>query len=259
LADLLVEDVDKDPRLSELSTQWTMLFQANHGTPEQVSDALRLMMLRYEGAVHRYFLKVMGDPEVARELDQEFALRFLKGKFLKYDPKLGRFRDYVKRAIRNLMQDYHRTRGKTRRLDTAMEMAIVDDTETAPELHEHQLIAAWRDELLDRAWNALEDYEKRTGQPYHKVLKFRVQHPDLRSPELAERLGPVLGRPLTGGALRQKLQRAREQWVRFLVDEVKVSLKSPSRDAVEEELADLKLLELCRPVMDWLDLRPDQE
>ena len=97
--DLLVEDVAKDPRLSELSTQWTMLFQANNGTPEQVGDVLRLMMLRYEGAVHRYFLKVMGDPDLARELDQEFALKFLKGKFLNYDPKLGRFRDYVKRAI----------------------------------------------------------------------------------------------------------------------------------------------------------------
>jgi len=256
--DLLVEDVAKDPRLSELSTQWTMLFQANHGTPEQVGDALRLMMLRYEGAVHRYFLKVMGDPDLARELDQEFALKFLKGKFLNYDPKLGRFRDYVKRAIRNLMQDYHRKRSKTRRLDTELEMAIVDGSGTPPELQEQQLISAWRDELLDRAWNALEDYERRTGHPHHKVLKFRSQHPDLRSAEMAEKLGPVLGQPLTGGAMRQKLQRAREQWVRFLVDEVKVSLREPSRDAVEEELADLKLLELCKPVMDRLDFKLDE-
>src|SRR5262249_17638184 len=226
-----------------------MLFQANHGTPEQVSDALRMLMLRYEGAVHRYFLKVVGDPEVARELDQEFALRFLKGKFLRYDPRLGRFRDYVKRAIRNMMQDHYRKHGKVRRLDTNEEIAIVDDSRTPPDILEEQLISAWRDELLDRAWNALKDYEKRTGQPYHKVLKFRVQTPGLRSPEMAEALGPMLGQALSGGALRQKLQRAREQWVRFLVDEVKVSLREPSRDAVEEELADLKLLELCKPVM----------
>jgi RNA polymerase sigma-70 factor (ECF subfamily) len=236
-----------------------MLFQANHGTPEQVSDALRMLMLRYEGAVHRYFLKVVGDPDVARELDQEFALRFLKGKFLKYDPKLGRFRDYVKRAIRNMMQDHYRKKGKTRRLDTDEEITIVDDSETPHDLFERQLISAWRDELLDRTWNALEDYERRTGQPYHKVLKFRVQNPGLRSPEMAERLGPVLGRPLTGGALRQKLQRAREQWVRFLVDEVRVSLKEPSRDAVEEELADLRLLDLCKPVMDRLDFNVERD
>ena len=43
-----VEGVDKDPRLCELSTQWTMLFQAHHGTPEQMSDGIqRIMMLRY--------------------------------------------------------------------------------------------------------------------------------------------------------------------------------------------------------------------
>lgn len=257
--DVLVEDVAKDDRLSELSTHWTMLFQANHGTPDQVSDALRLLMLRYEGAVHRYFLKVMGDPDIARELDQEFALRFLKGKFLKYDPRLGRFRDYVKRAIRNLMQDYYREHGKSRRLDTEMEMAVVDDSGTAPEMYERHLIAAWRDELLDRAWISLEEHEKRSGQPYHTVLKFRAQHPELRSPEMAERLGPILGQSLTSGALRQKLQRAREQWVRYLVDEVKVSLKEPSREAVEEELADLKLLELCKPVLERLDFNPAKD
>ena len=92
-----MEDVEKDPRLSELSTNWTMLFDANHGTPEQASDALKLLMLRYSGAVHRYLLKTVGNPEAVRELDQEFALRFLKGSFLKYDPSVGRFRDYVKR------------------------------------------------------------------------------------------------------------------------------------------------------------------
>ena len=173
-----VEAVEKDPRLSELSTQWTMLFQAHHGTPEQMTDALRIMMLRYEGAVHRYFLKAVGDPEVVRELDQEFALRFLKGKFLKYDPKLGRFRDYVKRAVRNLMMDYHRQKGKTQRLDTDLRSGGRRATRVVDEIDE-QIITAWRDELLDRAWNALEDLEKRTGQPHHTILKYRARNPDL--------------------------------------------------------------------------------
>ena len=97
-----MEDVEKEPRLSDLSTQWTMLFQAHLGTPEEVGDALRLMMLRYSGAVHRYLLKTVGDAEEVKDLDQEFALRFLKGNFLKYNPNVGRFRDYVKGAVRNL-------------------------------------------------------------------------------------------------------------------------------------------------------------
>ena len=51
------------------------------------------------------------------------------------------------------MQDYHRKKSKTRRLDTELEMAIVDGSGTPPELQEQQLISARRDELLDRAWN----------------------------------------------------------------------------------------------------------
>ena len=43
-----MQDVVRDPRLSELSTQWTMLFRAHHGSPEEVNDALRLMMLFVE-------------------------------------------------------------------------------------------------------------------------------------------------------------------------------------------------------------------
>ena len=242
-----VEAVEKDPRLSEMSTQWTMLFQAHHGTPEQMNDALRIMMLRYEGAVHRYFLKAVGDPEAVRELDQEFALRFLKGKFLKYDPKLGRFRDYVKRAVRNLMMDHHRQKGKTRRLGHRLRSG----GRRRPGRFEidEQIIAAWRDELLDRAWNALEALEKRTGQPHHTILKCRARNPDLTSDELAQELAPILGRPLSGGALRNRLQHAREKWVGLLVDEVKASLRTPSREEVEEELAELRLLRYCKPVM----------
>jgi RNA polymerase sigma-70 factor (ECF subfamily) len=242
-----VEDVEKDPRLSELSTQWTMIFQAHHGTPEEMNEALRLLMLRYEGAVHRYFLKAVGDPDVVRELDQEFALRFLKGTFLKYDPSLGRFRDYVKRSVRNLMMDHYRKRDKTRRLDADMERKLVDSV--GPDELEEQIISAWRDELLDRAWNALDALEKRTGQPHHTILKCRARNPNLSSDQMAKQLRADLGLSLTGGALRNRLQTAREKWVGFLVEEVKAGLRTPSREKVEEELAELRLLSYCKPVM----------
>ena len=47
--------------------------------------------------------------------------------------------------------------------------------------------------------------------------------------------------------------------MRFLVDEVRVSLKEPSRGAIEEELADLRLLELCKPVMNRLDFKREED
>jgi RNA polymerase sigma factor (sigma-70 family) len=252
--DVGVEDVERDPRLSELSTQWTMLFGAHKGTPEEISEALKLQMLRYQSAVHRYFLKTVGDAEAAAELDQEFAVRFLQGNYLKYDPKVGRFRDYVKRAIRNLMIDYHRRKGKVRRLDTDLELSVVDDSGSAAGEADQDFITAWRSEALDRAWNALQDFEDRTGQPYYKALRFRATHADLSIASIADQLSPVLGQSRTPGAFRQLLLRAREKWAQFLVDEVKLSLKDPTPEAIEEELADLRLLYLCKPVLARLDL-----
>ncbi len=102
---------------------------------------------------------------------------------------------------------------------------------------------------MARAWVALLGLEVRTGQPYHTVLRLRVEHPELHSPELAERLSAVLGRPITAGGLRQALQRRRDQYVGFLVEEVAGSLESPTADQLERELGDLGLLDQCRPAL----------
>src|SRR5271166_3677625 len=112
-----MEHVEAEPHLSQMSTQWTMVFQAHSGTPDEVSAAVSQLMCRYAGAVHRYLLKALKDPEAAAELDQEFALRFLRGDFRHCDPKRGRFRDYVKRAVQNLINDYYRRKRPTISLD----------------------------------------------------------------------------------------------------------------------------------------------
>jgi hypothetical protein len=52
-------------------------------------------MDRYHGAVYRFALAVLGEPEAAQELFQGFAHRFLRGDFRGVDPTKGRFRDSV--------------------------------------------------------------------------------------------------------------------------------------------------------------------
>ena len=103
-----LEQEQEDPRLTQLSTQWTLVFQVHGGTPEQVAAAQVTLMERYSGAVHRYLLGVLRDQHAAEELAQEFALRFLRGDFHRADPERGRFRDFVKRALHNLMVDHRR-------------------------------------------------------------------------------------------------------------------------------------------------------
>ena len=62
---------------------------------------------------------------------------------------------------------------------------------------DRQFQESWRDEMLARAWKSLADAEKLTGQPFHTVLRFRADHPELRSPELARQLAETMQRPLT--------------------------------------------------------------
>jgi RNA polymerase sigma-70 factor (ECF subfamily) len=243
-----VEKPNWDPRLSQLSTEWSLVFQLKDGTPEQISTAQAELMQRYAGAVHRYLLALLHDPDAASELDQEFALRFLRGDFHRADPSRGRFRDFVKQALRNLMIDFRRReRARPRPLgDDVPERAAA-----APEDLEfdRRFLGCWRSELLSRAWDALAKLQQSSGKPYHDVLRLRVEHPDLHSPELAALLSKDLGRPISAGGMRMALQRARDRFVEYLLAEVAASLKDPTDEQVEHELIDLGLIEYCRPAL----------
>jgi RNA polymerase sigma-70 factor (ECF subfamily) len=243
-----VEKPDWNPRLSQLSTEWALVFQSHRGTPEQVAAAQAELMGRYAGAVHRYLLAALRDPEAASELDQEFALRFLRGDFHRADPSRGRFRDFVKRALRNLMIDSRR-RLRARPRPLGDDLPEPADPVEEDGKFDQRFLASWRSELLARAWDALARLEERTGQPYHAVLRLRVEHPELHSSELAERLSAVLGRPLTAGGVRMALQRSRDRFVQFLMDEVAGSLSSPTSEDLEDELIAVGLMEYCRPAL----------
>ena len=102
-----------------MSTQWTVVFQAHSGTPDEKSLAISRLMCRYAGAVHRYLLKALKDPEAAAELDQEFAVRFLRGDFhrVRSGPRtIPRLREA---AVQNLINDYHRRKRPKLMLDSA--------------------------------------------------------------------------------------------------------------------------------------------
>jgi RNA polymerase sigma-70 factor (ECF subfamily) len=227
-----------------MSTVWTMVFQASSGKPDQVGDAVSKLMKKYSGAVQRYLLKILRDPDIAAELNQEFALRFLRGDFRNCDPSRGRFRDYVKRALQNLVNDYYRRKRPSVSMDSIFCEPVSEDSD--PPQFEVEFIESWKKDLLERAWRVLLDLEKQTSLPYYTVLRLRVDHPDLRSHHLAEKMSAASGRTVTAGAFRQAVQRARLKYVSFLIDEVKASLRDPTPDNVEEELGDLGLLEFCR-------------
>jgi len=236
-----------EQHLSQIATQWTMLFEAHRGPEDTAQQARKALMLRYSGAVYRYLARVVRDPGLAEELTQEFALRFLQGKFAQADPSVGKFRSYVKTALFRLVQDHYRAQAG-RPVSVRDEDQLVAPDERLAQ--EQAFRESWRQELLARAWGALQRVQQETDQPYYDVMKLRVDHPDDSSAQLADRLGQLHGKAYTPAALRQCLHRARERFAELLFEEVQTSLEGQPLQRVEEELADLQLLKYCQDLLD---------
>jgi DNA-directed RNA polymerase specialized sigma24 family protein len=232
-----------NPFLNQLSTCWSVVQRAHTGPDEQMASARRELLVRYGGAVARYLHGALRDPAAAEELYQEFALRFLRGDSHRANPEGGRFRDFVKTALLRMVSR-HGERRRTAPCPLSAEVA--DVSPAAGEREEQAFLRSWRAELLGRAWQALERLESATGRPYYRVMRLRVEQPDLSSAELADHLTAIRGVSVTAAGFRQTLHRAREAFAGLLLDEVSRSLKDPSRQDLERELAELGLLEYCR-------------
>lgn len=235
-------------RLCQITTWWTLVLDAAKG-PEGKGSAREELMKLYGGAVYRYLLRLVRDPSVADDLGQEFAVRFLRGDFRNVHPERGRFRNFVKSAVLNLVADHYRRRKAQPQHHALQSHEAVASAESTAEF-DREFVDIWRRELLTRAWEALARQESNSDQPFHTVLRFRADHPQLKSAEMAEKLSGRLGRAVTDNWVRQILYRARNLFADLLLDDVVQSLASPSPEDLEEELIELGLLEYCRPALE---------
>ncbi len=232
--------------LSQIQTQWSMIFQAHQGDADEANAAIEALMDRYSGSVHRYLLGITRDPDLAGDLAQEFALRFLRGDFRRANPRFGRFRNFVKTAVMNLVIDHHRRKKNRPQLlgDEAPEPEA--PAEDLTDL-DRRFLDCWREEILERAWSELARLQERTGQPFYTVLRLRADRPELHSQQAAVFLSEKLGKTVSPGWVRQTLLRSRGKFVAFIIEEVSHSLGNPSAEDIDEELMDLGLFDYCRP------------
>jgi DNA-directed RNA polymerase specialized sigma24 family protein len=235
-------------RLSSIKTSWSKLFQAHRGESDAATAARQQLLLRYYGAVYRYLLGALCDPAAAEELTQEFAVSFLRGDFKNVDPERGRFRDFLRTALRHLAITYWRDREK------ALPPLPPDGPGRAAgppdDDFDRVFLDKWREELLARTWEALAKAQEESGQPYHTVLRCKTKNPELRSAQLAEQVGAQVGKAYTEAGLRQLLHRARERFAQLLVEEVARSLETSGTAKLEQELIELNLLDYCRPALE---------
>lgn len=217
-----------------------------HGSVQQ-SDAQRALLERYGPAILRYLHAALKDPAAAEDAYQDFALKFLRGDFRNADPQKGRFRNFLKVVLSRIVADHFRRgiRRPTRQLDS--EIQVADDSEQRGREMEFQTV--WRDEMLSRAWKDLAQEECDTGKPWMRVLKLRVEHPDWRSEQLAEALAEQTGQPFSAARLRVTLHRSRERFSNYLIQAVTDTLRAATLEALEDELAELELLQYCAAAM----------
>jgi RNA polymerase sigma-70 factor (ECF subfamily) len=244
-----MNSMDSNRHLSRITTLWSMVKDAVNGPSDEVRTAQQKLLDRYSGAIRRYLLGVLRDADAAEDLFQDFAYRFLHGDLRRVDPQRGRFRDYVKGVLFHLVADYHKRRQKLpRQMDSEYgDPAVVCEPDGE---QEQAFLTSWRDELLMRTWSALNSADEASGQSFHTVLRFRAEHPQMRSQEMAEQLSRVLGRPLTAAGVRKTLERARDRFADLLLEEIAEELCDPTVEHLEGELIDLNLLDHCRPALE---------
>ena len=234
-----MERSDQDERLSRIETNWAALLRAHDPAASGARTARDRLILRYSGAVYRYLLGALRDPDTAADLCQEFAVRFLRGDFRRAQPSRGRFRDYVRTVLVNLVNDYHRSR-KTG-------VGPLDIDSPAPsDPSGDDFMAEWREVVIEQTWKALEA----ANATYHAVLRLRVENSEMPSPEMAERLTAQIGRPMTAENVRKAIQRAHNKFAELLIDQVADSLDDPTAAELEEELRLLDLLRFCRSALE---------
>ena len=239
-----MQDNHLESRLSQITTRWTLLRDAHEDSNTSGNQARNTLTTRYLGAVYRYLRAAVRDPGVADDLTQEFAVKLLSGRFHNADPARGRFRDYLKTCLFHLVHDHYRT--KPREKATGF-LADPADSRDDPQALDWLFVQSWRNELLAKAWAKLAEDEKRSGQPYHTVLKMRVENSDMRSGQLAEQLSASLERAMSAENFRQLVHRAHERFARFILAEIAATLQHPTQEEIAEELAELNLLAYCGP------------
>jgi RNA polymerase sigma-70 factor (ECF subfamily) len=229
-------------RLSRIQTRWTLFRQA-HGDDAEACRAREALLRDYYGAVYKYLIGIIHDPTAAQDLSQSFALRFIEGRFRHADPARGRFRDYLKKALKHMVYDSHR--------DQRCGFGLIAP-EALPDPSESDFEKAWRADMLERTWATLERAWEALGEgrpAYSALLELLRVDPTLRAPQIVERLSAQRGIHVKEDWVRQAKKRAWASFADHLIDEVASTFESGDLDVLEEELIELDLLKYCQSAL----------
>ena len=145
------EAADDSKRLNELSTRWSLIELAQHGSPDEAQQARQKLATRYAPPLRRYLLGLPWrfDMHAVDDVVQGFVqTRLLSGNLLeRSNPQVGRFRALLKTALDNFVRDLLRSRTQTPR-PQARGVAGNDRCDDVPEVIDRSPVV----DPFDAAW-----------------------------------------------------------------------------------------------------------
>ena len=215
-------------RLDEISTEWSI-----------IRDPAEFV-IRYQKAIRKYLGALIRNPHDVEEVLQDFFLRVSQNGFIRARQERGRFRDYLKAAVRNAAINFHRRTRFPQPMDSAVLQKMIADI---PQQDADQVwIRQWQKTMLERAMRALKKHQKSSPRNLSfTVLDLIAAFPHEDTKKLAERISGLLGRPIRPDAFRKQVSRARRLLALALVQEIAQTLDEPSKSQVLEEFRELEL------------------
>lgn len=220
--------------MSDLSSRDKSLIEHISTHWPTVEDPAKFV-LRYAPAVRAYLERLLKGTQDVDDVTQDFLARVMSRGFSSSQITRGRFRDYLRVAVRHAAIDHFRSRRPV-----TVENRRLDEMLAAPQ--DTLWTDSWRTCLLNAAWQRLRQFQQTNpGNLYHTILKLATDRPEETSAQLAERVKRKTGHELRPDAFRQQHHRARRKYAEFLVEQIRESLVDDQRDQLDEELCELGL------------------
>ncbi len=218
------------------TTRWSLILAADGDQPDS-PRSMEVLCLAYRAPVLAYLRHTVDRDEDAEELTQAFFAHFLEQRVHhNADPERGRFRNYLRGAVRHFVSTQRRgaralKRGGSAEMlgESALDMLADGDSQTDPEV---EFDRQWALTLITRALSRLEREAQAAGKAdwFAALRDFIVESPE-ESDYL--RLATQLG--MRRNTLAVAVHRLRQRLSELVDDEMGDTVASEADIAVEQD------------------------
>jgi len=209
----------------------------------------------YQLPVRKFFMCLCGNANEADEQFQEFAVKFLSGAFDSFKPEKGRFRDYLKMALRNQVKRSFK-KGANFTVPIPEDMDAADPNALQPienAMREFDTIEG--EQIKQLVEDDMRADEQEGKNQFHSLLQFAIGYQKERLHEYTVSGGrskiPVsaivdfiqerFGETVSTDTAKQRMFRAKVMYASKMISEVSVRVTDPSHSAIHEAAQELGL------------------